>query len=376
MATDWNEVRAEFPALKQWTFLNSATFGQLPRRATEAILQHLARRDALACSDFLGWFDDADEIRRDIAQLIHAELDDIAFFPNAATAFALLVNGIDWKPGDRIVTLDHEFPNNIYFPALLAERGVEFVETAWDGFYDALTPNTRLVAISMVSYVNGFRPPVLDIGHCLRQRGILFYLDGTQGLGALRLNTREVPISMLAVHGYKWMLSPTGAGFAYVDPPVRSWLAPATIGWRSHYAWRQVNSLHHGAPEFGAAAEKYEGGMLPFPSLYGMGASVRLMLDIGPSEIEGRVLDLAAQLTERLRGLGAILCDGESPYFRNTPVVAARFEGHDAPVLAQRLKERRVLVSARHGHLRVSVHFYNNEQDLERLAEELTSLIG
>ena len=80
---------------------------------------HFARRDALACTDFLEWFDDADAIRESIAQLIHCGPDDIAFIPNAATALGLLMNGIAWKPGDQMIALEHEFPNNLYWPSLL-----------------------------------------------------------------------------------------------------------------------------------------------------------------------------------------------------------------------------------------------------------------
>ena len=98
MAADWQAIRAEFPALARWTFLNTAAYGQLPRRAVEAIDRHLARRDELACHDFLDWFDDADRIRGLIGRLIHAKAEDIAFIPSAAHALALLLGGLDWKP--------------------------------------------------------------------------------------------------------------------------------------------------------------------------------------------------------------------------------------------------------------------------------------
>jgi selenocysteine lyase/cysteine desulfurase len=132
-----------------------------------------------------------------------------------------------------------------------------------------------------------------------------------------------------------------------------------------------VDYLHQGAPEFVEAAEKYEGGMLVFPVLYAMGAAIEMLLEIGPARIEQRVLELAEACRKRLRNLGARLPSDESPYF-NSPIVAARFEGRDASQLARSLKERRILVSARHGNVRISTHFYNNEQDLDRLAEALS----
>ena len=374
MDVDWRAIRKQFPALETWTFLNTATFGQLPRRASEAVARHFRRRGELACGDFLTWFGDADRIRVLLARLIHCEPEDIAFVTNAASALATLVGGMNWQPGDRVVTLEGEFPNNLYCPALLGETGVEFIETSWEGFYGTITPNTRLVLMSTVNYTSGLRPPLPEVSRFLRQRRVALYLDGTQSIGALEFNASEIQPAMMAVDAYKWLLGPTGSGFIYVRPDFREHLAPSVIGWRSHKDWRRVDNLHHGAPEFVDAAEKYEGGMLNFPSLYAMGASVEMILEIGPRNIERRVMELAGKALELLRGLGAkLLCD-EKPH-HDSPVIAARFDGADASKLARELKARKVLVSARHGNLRVSTHFYNNEEDLERLGTELQRLI-
>ncbi len=130
------------------------------------------------------------------------------------------------------------------------------METSWDGLYDAITPRTRLVLLSMLNYASGFRPPLEEIGRYLRDRGVLFYVDGTQGVGALRFDASQLQPSMLAVHSYKWMMSPTGVGFMYVAPQLRASLQPNVVGWRSDKRWREVDNLHHARPEFKDAAEK------------------------------------------------------------------------------------------------------------------------
>jgi selenocysteine lyase/cysteine desulfurase len=374
MGADWRALRAEFPALARWTFLDTATFGQLPRRAVEAVARHFAHRDELACSDFLEWFDDADRLRAMIGRLIGAGADDIAFVPNAATALALLVEKIPWRAGDRVVTLRDEFPNNLYCAAVLARRGVEVVEAGWPELLKVLEAPARLLVVSTVNYTTGFRVPLAEVAAAARSAGALLYVDGTQSVGALRFDVQATRPDMLAVHGYKWLLCPNGAGFMYVAPQARIWLEPTVVGWRSHREWRRVDSLHHGPPEFKAAAEKYEGGMLSFPLLYAMEASVGLMLEIGPEAIENRVLELARRVREALRGMGARLPSDEAPHY-DSPVVAAKFEGREAALLARALRDKRVLVSARHGFLRVSPHFYNDEEDIARLEEELRSLV-
>jgi selenocysteine lyase/cysteine desulfurase len=117
-------------------------------------------------------------------------------------------------------------------------------------------------------------------------------------------------------------------------------------------------------------AEKYEAGMLASLPLYALAASLELMFELGPERIEERVLGLAREVRVRICALG-----GEPLPYDNTAIVAARFPGRDASELAARLKQQRVLVSARHGLLRVSTHFYNNEADLDRFTEALSKLL-
>ncbi|HYL74033.1 MAG TPA: aminotransferase class V-fold PLP-dependent enzyme [Bryobacteraceae bacterium] len=369
MSVDWAAARAEFPALANWTYLNTATFGQLPRRATEAVAQHFAHRDELACWDFLDWFHDVDRLRAKIGRLIRCQPEDVAFAPNTAAALAILLNGLDWRAGDRILTLEHEFPNNLYAPGLVANSGVEMIECPWERLYESVDSRTRLVAISSVNYNNGFAPPLEELSAFLHQRGVLLFIDGTQSMGALRFDASRIRPDMLAVHGYKWLISPNGAGFFYVHPELRARLRPNVLGWRSHRDWRNVDNLHHGVPELTESAEKYEGGWVSVPLLYAMEASIDLVLEIGTEVIEQRVLELASKTRDILRGFGASVDTCASP------IVAARFENRDVSALARALKEKRVLVAARRGHLRVSPHFYNNEADLDKLSTALRDLL-
>ena len=357
---DWAKVREEFPSLARWTYLNTATFGQLPKRAVEAVAQHFAHRDETACADFLSWFDDHDRLRGKLARLINATPDDIAFVPNASAALALLAAGIDWGEGDEVITLEGEFPNQIYAPAFLRRRGVRSREVAWERLFDALTPRTRMVALSTVNYVTGFRPPLEALAQICREREIVLYLDGTQSVGALRFDFASIQPDMLAVNAYKWMLAPNGAAFMAIHTRLRERLDPLSVGWRSHHGWRNVDNLHHGPPEFKTSAEKYEGGMLPSSALYALEASTDLMLELTAEAIENRVLELARKCRA--------LFDDPLPH-ENTAIISARVP--DASALARELKTRRVLVSARHGLLRVSTHFYNNEADLEELSKVL-----
>lgn len=369
--TDWAAVRALYPALRNWTYLNTATFGQLSTRSVGAIAQHFAHRDELACSDFLSWFDHADLLRAKLARLINASPDDIAFTPNASTALAILMRGISWRPGDEILTLQNEFPNNIYAPAFLASQGVTLRELPAPDLLPSVTPRTRLVAISAINYTSGFRAPLESIAPALRRQGVLLYVDATQMLGALPFDFSSIQPDLLAVNCYKWMLAPNGIAFAAIHPSLRPLLEPLSIGWRSHHAWRNVDHLHHGPPQLKDSAEKFEGGMLPSSLLYALEASVDLIAELSPSAIANRVLHLAALTRQSLRSLGA-----DPLPFDDSPIVAARFPHHDSAALARALKLHRVLASARHGHLRLSTHFYNDSSDIAALTSALQSILA
>jgi len=359
--TDWGAIRAEFPALERWTYLNTATYGQMPRRAVEAMACYSARRDELACTDFLDWYGDMERLRESLARMIHAAPEDIAFVSNAAAALSIVLAGIAPGPEDNVVTLDDEFPNYQY---LKAAR-----KSSWDGFFEAVDNRTRLVALSEVNYATGFRPPLAFISRFLRERGVPLFVDGSQSLVALTFDVTTTPVDVLAVHGYKWMLSPTGAGFLYVSPAMRARLPANVVGWRSHHDWRNVDRLHHGIPKFAESAEKYEGGGLPFHLLYAMQASVDWILEIGTDTIEARVLELAGAARAMLEDLGATVTETGSQ------IVCAEWPGRDASQLARALRESQVIVAARHGRLRVSPHFYNDEEDIERLEASLRRML-
>jgi cysteine desulfurase/selenocysteine lyase len=367
MPIDWLQPRSEFPALAHWTHLNTATFGQTPKRAVEAMVRHMTRRDEFACMDFLAWFDDIDQIRAACARLVNCDASDIAFVQNSSAGMALLMHGLNWQSGDEVITLEDEFPNQLYAAAGLDRYGVRLRTAPWPRFYESVNGRTRLVALSTVNYATGFRPPLEEVSEFLASRGVLFYVDGTQSVGALDFDIALVRPTMLCVNAYKWLMTPNGVGFLYVAPEMRKRLPPTVIGWRSDRGWRDVEHLR-GAPRFAESAERYEGGMPPFPSIYAMGAVIDMLLELGLRNVEARVLELAGKTRAMLRELGAqVNAD-------NSQIVTAVVPGCDSGKVAAALKEKRIVTSARQGRLRISPHLYNIEDDIDVLRFGLVQL--
>lgn len=374
---DWLALRPLFPALRGWTYLNTAAFGAIPTTATQAIQTHFADRNESAALDFLTWFDRLDSLREKVARLIGAQARDIGFCPNAGTALAWLLHGLDWRAGDEILGLDPDFPNNAYAPRMLEEAGVRCrTVRAEPGRFDverflsALSARTRLVLLSSVDYATGVRTPLEALEPELRRRGILLAVDGTQSVGVLRHDVAAVPCDFLIVSGYKWMLAPPGAGFFYAPSATRERLKPTLVSWRSDRRWRNVTSLHLGRPELPDEAAAYEGGVQPFALLFALEASLDLILQCGPERIERRALGLARECRELLAAApGAELADTDERY--DSAIVTAAFPGRDLADLSRKLKEEHVAVSVRRASLRVSCHFFNSRDDLRLLAAVL-----
>ncbi len=378
-APDWNAARRLFPVLDRWAHLNTAAFGPLPSVAAAAVREHLRARDRNAALDFPEWFDRLELIRGKLGQLIGASPRDIAFCPNAGTGLSWLLRGIEWRHGDEILAFEHEFPNNLYAPQLLDTLGVAFrplpsPRTAFDAdtLLDEVGPRTRLVLLSTVNYSNGLRAPCEELAAELRRRSVLLCLDATQSVGALRHDLESSPADFLVAHGYKWLMAPAGAGFAWVPPTTRSWLAPSITSWRSHRDWMNFEHLHHGRPVLPESAAAYEGGVQAFTALFGLEASVDLILRLGLDRIETRILGLAERCREIVAAHGGVLHPAaKGP--AASQIVTASFPRLDSARLAARLRESRVAVSVRQGNLRVSPHFFNNHSDLRRLSHALAA---
>lgn len=372
MPTDWSAVRKHFPVLSDWVYLNSATFGPVPSVAVRALDEHFAARDQRASLNFLDWYTRADRIREKIGRLVGCEGEDVAFIPSAGVGLSWLLYGMEWKSGDRILTLDEEFPNNLYAPRMLGRLGVEVDRVPGEMRFDpqrlveAITDRTRLVLVSAMDYASGLRPPLEELGKAIAPTSAWFVVDGTQGVGAVPIEVETNRIDALICHAYKWMCSPTGVGFMHVREAFRDELHPVAASWRSHREWRSVDDLHHGDAELPSEAAKLEGGIQNFSGLFAMEAVLDLMFSIGRDELFGRIAEVTEETREALRAVGGQVTHDLHPHF-DSPIVTASFPDADVSEMAGTLRTQGVALAARHGRLRVSPHFFNNSEDLRAL---------
>lgn len=368
------KVEAEFPITRQWTFLNHAGVAPISARAAAAIKQFAqeARDDAYLTGH---WYRRAEAVRKSAARLMNANTQEIAFVKNTSEGLAFVANGLDWKPGDRIVSTSVEYPSNVYPWMEVARRyGVEHVMVREklgrieleDVVAAASAGRTRMVALSHVEYASGFCHDLEAIGQFCRSRGIYLCVDGIQACGALPVDVQRMNIDFLSADGHKWMVGPEGAGLFYCRRELLGEVRPE-IGWMN-----VINADAYGDYDFTLKpdARRFECGSYNIPGLLGLGASLDLILEVGMETISGRLLALTQYLCGRLAEKGYQVISSRKPG-EQSGIVSFTSGGHNQEQLVRQLEEQRIVIALREKRLRASPHFYNSPADMDRLVDAL-----
>lgn len=314
--------------------------------------------------------------RSNAAGLINAEPEEIAFVKNTSEGISLFALGLEWKKGDEVVSIEGEFPANVYAWKSLERQGVRIRlvtqpkgEVSLEAVERAMTRRTKVVAVSFVQFLSGYRLDLVALGRLCAERKALLFVDGIQGLGAFPMDVKAAGIAGLTAAAYKWLLGPEGCGFLFVRRDVLDRLTPRTFGWTSVEGWQEFNTREL---VWRKDAGRFEGGAPNRAGIYGIHAAIGLLREAGVERIAGRVLDL----TDRLRrGLIQMGCEIYGPMKRErcSGIVSFTPRQGTADSVRQDLERERVVVSARHGRVRISPHFYNSEAEIDGVLELLAA---
>lgn len=381
-ASTAERLRAEMVASEKWAYFDHAAVAPLPRPAAAAIGTWLAQAHEAGNSHWPEWAAGVEKTRTAAAALIGASPEEIALVPNTTFGITIVAEGIDWRPGDNLVTLADEFPSNAYPWMNLRDRGVETrrVPTETSGRLDldrlaeACDERTRLITVSWVGYATGYRHDIDRIVEIAHERGALMMLDAIQGLGIFPFDVRKTKVDFLAADGHKWMLGPEGAGMAYIRQEHLDRLRPFNLGWhsvvQSDYAQVELNLK--------PTASRYEGGSQNMVGMLGFGVSLELLQELGAENLAEAVLDITDQTCRRLEAAGATVVSDRSLDHRRgeqrSGIVAFEIPGHDPMAVKRLCLREKIALSCRAGRLRISPHAYNNEEDLDRLIHVIETI--
>jgi selenocysteine lyase/cysteine desulfurase len=375
--TDETLRQREFPVTQDKIFLAHGGVCPLPRRVAQAMNDCAAEATRGDQEAFV--IRRLEDARQTGAKLLSCQPEEVSLVGPTSLALSLVAAGLPFRKGDNVLIYHDDYPSNVYPWLALADRGVQvrLLNTRGLGVIRAIDvmgqvdENTKLVALASNHFISGHRLEHDAIGQFLRERNILFCLDGIQTLGAFPTTVEHV--DFLAADAHKWLLGPCGAGVLYVKRDLQEKLNPPVYGWHNV---RNPNFVAQEKIEFRNGAAKFEAGTHNLIGLIGLLAAMELILEIGVENIARELLRQRARLVPALQAKGYTVLNA-SPKPENASSITSFFApDKDMAVLHQKLADANVIASLRvdrsgQKYLRFSPHFYNTDAELQRAVELL-----
>jgi cysteine desulfurase/selenocysteine lyase len=370
--TIWDDLRKQFPVTDKLAYLNSAAAGPVSRQSSKAASGYYEKMMNDGDVHWNRWLADRETIRKKIAQFINAEPEEIAFTTNTSSGMDVIVDALEDR--GEVISSELEFPVTTLpwmhrripvhlLPAVDGELRLEDIAAA-------MTHETGIIALSHVQFSNGFRIDPREVGETKGKHALV--INASQSAGAFEIDVKRMKIDALCATGHKWMLAGYGSGFVYLSRELLERSLPRSIGWLSVEQPFEMRNAEF-RPRHDAAA-RVELGCPHFAGIFSLGAAVDLMNEVGTANIQGRVLELNAFLTSRLVENGwKILSPIRDDKLRSGETLV---EAGLAGEVVHRLFRRGVVVTEKPQGLRVATHFFNNEEDVERLIAALNECRG
>ena len=379
---DIETIRQDFPPLKNLTYFNTASYGLITlqvKAAQEAFLEERLQFGFPLEKSHRGvWEVKMEEVRGKLASFIGAKNKEIAFTQCTGCGSNIALNGIDWRRGDNAVIDDLEFDNAFHIlNALKKRKGIE-VRIARnkngvvspDSLEALIDKRTRALAVSHISMVNGFRHNLKKLADLIHAYGGYLVVDSAQGVGGVKINVKDEGVDFLSSNPYKWLNGPNGISFFYIREDLIPLITPDRVGWYSTKGFKSRETKESKPlPEH---ASRFEYGTLNYEGIYGIDAAIDYANRIGIESIEQRNLKLVHMLRERLQKKRVKFYTPE-----NNKSQILTFFIENGQEFGKKIKEKNISITARgrkKGQVRMSPHFYNNEEDIDIFMHAFSSI--
>ncbi len=378
-------VREALPATGAGIYLNTGTSGPLPRetaRAMADLAEIELTRGRASYDDYIATVQRMDEARAAVAAILTADVDTVALTYSTTDGMNIAALGLDWQPGDRVVTSSLEHVGGLAPLQILRDRrgvDVSLVEIGRGGddertlaaFDSAITPGTRLVAISHVAWSTGACLPVRAIADLAHARGALVLVDGAQAAGTIPVDVTALGADAYAIPAQKWLLGPEGMGALWVAASAMDRIAPTVAGYFAFDA-PGIRPPFRLFPD----ARRFEAGSRHQPSVLGFARSCGwLAMHVGLEFVYRRASALSAHLADALAATPGV--ELVTPRDHLATLVTFRIEGWPAEDALDELGRRTFTIARvipETDWLRCSVGFFNTEAELDRIVATVAEL--
>lgn len=358
VAPPWEEIRRDFPALKRCVYLNAAAGSPTPRPVREAVSAFYRELEDGGDSHWDAWMSRREQVRERVAGLLGAHPDEIAFVPDTSTGINLVVDLLG--SAGAVLSDELEFPT-VTLPWLHRGATVHFLPAVegvvrLESFAAGQAPRAASIAISHVQFSNGCRQDLDAFGAIKAGRNLV--VSGSQSLGAFPVDVARSGVDALASCGSKWLCAGYGAGLLYVSRALLERHPPRTLGWLSV---EEPFAFDNQRYRVLASNRRVELGCPAFGGVFALGAAVEYLSGIGIGAIAERVLALNLYLTLQLERHGfTVLSPGGEHRSGQTLCELA-----DPAGAVAFLRELGILVTQKAQGVRISTHFYNNDEDVD-----------
>lgn len=377
LAGKFAAVRRKFPHTRKVVYLNSASHGPYCSSVQRAINDHTEMRVRAERDDSHDTFQNRVYLRKQYASLIGASSRQVGLGTNTSFGLNIAAFGLPLKPGDEVIVSKTEFPALVYTWRAAAERRglkLRFIDTdernfSPDQLRRAITGRSRVLSVSWVQFFNGYKIDLEELSDICKKNKMFLVVDGIQGMGTQPINVRKLGLDIFTSGCQKWMLSPQGCGFFYVSDEVRAQLETPFMSWLGVDWKMKFGDLFHYDKPYFDSAEKYELGYYSVVNILGMKAAVQIFKDLGIRNIKRHNDRLIDRLADYV---------GSNPYYRITSSMESKhrssiftFSCDHVPELHREILKSGTILVQREGSIRVSVHLFNNERDIDRLIDVL-----
>jgi cysteine desulfurase / selenocysteine lyase len=373
------------PHQNEKIYLNNASVSLIPSVSIEAMKDFLINYnskgpDSIESEIFLK--EKLLRIRKTIANLIRCKPEEIVFTQSTTDGVNIVSNGLSLDSNSNIVIrgMHHEHHANLYPWLNLAKKiSLKSLKIDQNGFFDIkelhnmVDKNTKCVVLSHALYNTGAVLPVEEIGEYLEKNSVPFFIDSAQTVGCFgEYDFKKTKCDFMSFNGSKWLCGPMGTGIFYCKKESSSLLEPVSIGGESALVYDDTKLAFKDIPD------KFQTGFRNYVGFVGLEASIIYLQKFGLNEIRKKIITLSNQLREELAKISGITLYGPEEEEKRTSIVSFTIENYEPKKICELLEKKNIVLAEREimdkKILRASPHFFNSEEDIQKVVEELKKL--